>query len=84
MLNEAREILNWDPGKSWVIGDKNSDVALGRNANMGGALVLTGYGEKEKAKVKNAWPEDPLVGIFSNLPQAVDFILANTIDGERT
>ena len=84
MLIEASKILNWNPEESWVIGDKISDVALGRDANMGGALVLTGYGEHEKSKVENTWPGDPLVGVFTDLPQAIEFILVNSNNGDRT
>ena len=84
MLHDASEIMNWNSEDSWVIGDKKSDVALGRNANMGGALVLTGYGEEQKTKVEQTWPKDPKVKIFSNLPVAVEFILATANNGDQT
>ncbi len=82
MLNEAKEFLNWQLNDSWVVGDKKSDVALGRDAGMGGALVLTGYGKQEQSKVLEAWPNDPRVGIFADLPEAVDHILKMTSVGD--
>lgn len=81
MLNEAKEILNWSPTGSWVIGDKKSDVALGRQAGLGGILVRTGYGSEQEQDVLKTWPDDPLVKVASDLPAAVDFIL-NTGTGE--
>ncbi len=82
MLNEAGEIVNWHRDGSWVIGDKESDVALGRDAGLAGALVLTGYGLEQQAKVLESWPDDPLVGIFADLSDAVDHILKNSAPGE--
>jgi len=37
---------------SWVIGDKLSDVLLGRNIKGKSILVLTGYGRSEKQKLE--------------------------------
>ncbi len=82
MLNEANDVFKWDKKGSWVVGDKTSDVALGRNAQLGGALVKTGYGEKETTKVLTTWPNDPLVGVFDDLAMAVDHILKQGCAGE--
>ncbi len=38
---------------SWVIGDKLSDVLLGKNINGQSILVLTGYGQGEKQKIES-------------------------------
>ncbi|MFH0931453.1 MAG: HAD-IIIA family hydrolase [Candidatus Zixiibacteriota bacterium] len=38
---------------SWVIGDKWSDVLLGKNINGQSILVLTGYGQGEKQKIES-------------------------------
>jgi phosphoglycolate phosphatase-like HAD superfamily hydrolase len=38
---------------SWVIGDKLSDVLLGKNINGKSILVLTGYGQGEKQKFES-------------------------------
>lgn len=75
MLQETSKLLPWISGGSWVVGDKKSDVALGRDAGLGGILVRTGYGVEQESQVRAAWPDDPLVKVFDHLPDAVDFIL---------
>lgn len=52
MLDQAVKDFQIDLNKSWVIGDKASDVETGINAGTKTALVLTGYGQKELAKLK--------------------------------
>lgn len=52
MLEAAAKKYNIDLKKSFTAGDKLSDVKLGHNAGAKGILVLTGYGRKEKAKIK--------------------------------
>lgn len=52
MLDAAVLKFKIDLKKSVTIGDKLSDVKLGHNAGAKGILVLTGYGRKEKAKIK--------------------------------
>jgi D-glycero-D-manno-heptose 1,7-bisphosphate phosphatase len=54
MLIEAAQRLPINLSKSWIIGDKESDLLAGLNAGlMGGTHVLTGHGndkgEREKA-----------------------------------
>lgn len=44
MLLEAATDLNLDLAASWMIGDKASDIAAGRNAGTRSVLVRTGYG----------------------------------------
>ncbi len=75
MLNEAATCLNWSPTGSWVIGDKESDVALGRDAGLGGILVRTGYGDQEAEEVMKTWADDPQVQVVADLAAAVDFIV---------
>jgi D-glycero-D-manno-heptose 1,7-bisphosphate phosphatase len=64
-----------------VIGDKWSDVELGKNIGAKTVLVLTGYGKKEaeKAKVSQLQPDF----IANDLHDAVDW-LKNTSFKERT
>jgi len=76
MLQETSEHLTWTSAGSWVIGDKKSDVSLGRDAGLGGVLVLTGYGESQRLLVEESWPEDPMVKIVPDLSAAVDWILS--------
>lgn len=52
MVNQASSKLNLSLKNSWAIGDKLSDVMLGKNLGGKGGLVLTGYGKKELEKIK--------------------------------
>ena len=40
MLNEAKKILNIDLNKSWIIGDRLSDIKAGVNAGIKGGVYL--------------------------------------------
>lgn len=46
MLRLAATELGFDPRRSFVIGDKNCDIELGRNAGATTLLVRTGYGSE--------------------------------------
>jgi histidinol-phosphate phosphatase family protein len=48
MIDEAVRDLGIDPKQSWMIGDKDIDIACGRAAGCRTILVLTGYGEKHR------------------------------------
>lgn len=52
MLKAAARKFKIDLKKSVTMGDKLSDVKLGHNAGAKGILVLTGYGRREKLKIK--------------------------------
>ncbi|MBI2620091.1 MAG: D-glycero-beta-D-manno-heptose 1,7-bisphosphate 7-phosphatase [Ignavibacteriales bacterium] len=47
MLQEARKSFRIDLSKSYVVGDKCTDIEAGRTAHCGTVLVLTGYGAAE-------------------------------------
>jgi len=44
---------NIDPQKSFVIGDKKSDMEFAKNINIKGIMVLTANGKKQLAKYKD-------------------------------
>ncbi len=47
LLSRAAEQLDLDMGRSWIVGDRTSDLAAGRRAGLaGGVLVATGYGSR--------------------------------------
>ncbi len=71
MLLDAGRSLGADLVRSWMIGDKASDIEAGRRAGCRTALVLTGYGRQERGDV----PEADLVA--SNLRQTVRHILGD-------
>jgi D-glycero-D-manno-heptose 1,7-bisphosphate phosphatase len=47
MIYQAAKDLNFNPAESFVVGDKCSDVEMGRRANAVTVLVLTGYGKEQ-------------------------------------
>jgi len=52
MLLTAARLLNLDLANSWIVGDKLSDLAAGRNAGLRGGLhVLTGHGAQHREAV---------------------------------
>lgn len=55
MIKAAQKKFNIATKGSFVIGDKLTDVHLGKNAKMKTSLVLTGYGKKEKLLIKEAY-----------------------------
>lgn len=69
MIKLAARDFAIDLKNSWTIGDKAIDVELGFNAETKSALVLTGYGSREKEKLS----EKPDL-IAENLLEAVKVI----------
>jgi D-glycero-D-manno-heptose 1,7-bisphosphate phosphatase len=76
LLDEIVQCCHWDPGKSWMVGDKASDVAFGRNNGLGAVLVGTGYGAAQRVEVERVWKDDPRVILAANLPDALAAIQA--------
>jgi len=52
MLRFAEQDFEIDLETSWMIGDKKLDVETGRNAGIGSALVLTGYGRAHREEIE--------------------------------
>jgi D-glycero-D-manno-heptose 1,7-bisphosphate phosphatase len=50
MLERAAADLEFDPARAFVIGDKQSDVDLGRHAGAVTILVRTGYGAEVESR----------------------------------
>ncbi len=51
MLLMAGERLNLDLARSWIVGDRESDLAAGKNAGLAGGLqVLTGHGARARER----------------------------------
>ena len=70
MIDEAAHDLGIDLSKSWMVGDKDIDIACGRAAGCRTILVRTGYGHGHAASSN---PDHVAEGIA----EAVDLILAN-------
>jgi D-glycero-D-manno-heptose 1,7-bisphosphate phosphatase len=73
MLHAAAREHGIDLVRSFVIGDKSSDINLAASAGARGALVLTGYGS-ETLGHPDRWPCRPYL-VADNLLTAVRLIL---------
>lgn len=51
MIRDAEREFNIVVGNSWMVGDKKIDVEAGIAAGMRTALVLTGYGSKDRSEL---------------------------------
>ena len=54
MVERARREHGIDPSRSYVIGDKATDMKLAHNAGAAGIMVMTGFGAGERASVEGA------------------------------
>jgi D-glycero-D-manno-heptose 1,7-bisphosphate phosphatase len=70
MIEKAVSDFRIDPARSFLVGDKLSDIAAGRAAGCRCFLVRTGYGASVPVK---AVPED--VTIVDDLPAAAEAII---------
>ena len=87
MLTEAARDFDWDPRRSWVIGDKACDVDLGQNAGIGSILVRTGYGAEQEPAVTRRWAGTDRVLVATDLLDAVGQLLVRpemSAEGGRT
>ncbi|MFH1136184.1 MAG: HAD family hydrolase [Pseudomonadota bacterium] len=50
LVREAARVLNFEPDRAVVIGDKICDIDLGRNIGARTILVRTGHGREEEQK----------------------------------
>jgi len=75
VLQAARE-LNLDPAKSFVVGDRWSDVKTAANCGAKSVLVRTGYGRGDEQYIG---PHQEIQPDYKaeDLPEAVDWILRN-------
>jgi D-glycero-D-manno-heptose 1,7-bisphosphate phosphatase len=73
MLRQAAREHDIDLARSYVIGDKASDMKLSTVTGARGVLVLTGYGHETLANPER-WPCKPEI-VAENLLEAVRLIL---------
>ena len=71
MLEEAAREHGLDLSRSWMVGDKTSDIECGRKAGLRTVLVETGHGKDHLACGADA--------IATGLVGAVDFILRESL-----
>jgi D-glycero-D-manno-heptose 1,7-bisphosphate phosphatase len=72
MILAAGERMGLDLARSWIIGDRASDLAAGRAAGLaGGVLVGTGYGASEQSEALALANERFVVRMAATLEDAV-------------
>ena len=74
MLRRAEAELGADLPRSWVIGDRHSDLQLAWSVGARGALVKSGYGLGELTYLAPGWGRPPDL-VAGNLLEAVERIL---------
>jgi D-glycero-D-manno-heptose 1,7-bisphosphate phosphatase len=72
MLHQAAQDLHLDLSKSYLVGDKFTDIQAGNLASCKTVLVQTGYGAEES---KMQQDKIKLDRIASNLVDSIDWIL---------
>jgi len=77
LIDRAARDLNLDPARSFVVGDKQSDIELARAAGARGILVRTGYGGAERPRPGGTVGEIEADAVVDNLAAAASWILTN-------
>ncbi len=67
MVEEAARDHGLDLARSWMVGDKTSDIECGKNASLRTVLVETGYGKEHSSCGADA--------VVPDIVSAVDWIL---------
>ncbi len=75
LLRRAEAELGAELSRSWVIGDRHSDLLLAWSVGARGAIVKTGYGLGELTHLAPSWSRPPDL-VAENLLEAVEGILA--------
>jgi D-glycero-D-manno-heptose 1,7-bisphosphate phosphatase len=74
LINRATTDFEIDISKSWMVGDRYSDMELAQNAGLRSAFVLSGYGRGEWEFQRRRWKLQPDL-VCENLLEAVQSIL---------
>jgi len=74
LLRRAESELGADLRRSWVVGDRYSDLQLAWSVGASGALVKSGYGLGELTYLAAGWPRQPDL-VAENVLEAVERIL---------
>lgn len=84
MIDQAcQQFPQIDRARSYVLGDKASDVAFGYAAGARPILLKTGYGEQVLAGKYQSLDREP-EAVCDNLPQAIELILSQVaLQGTR-
>lgn len=74
MFNQAKDIYSFDTKRSYMIGDRYSDIVFGRTAGLKTVLVRTGEGEETFIHQRGNWTEKPDI-IVKNILTAAKYII---------
>ena len=61
LIDRATADFEIDRDRSWMVGDRYSDIELARNAGLHSAFVLSGYGRGEWEYQRGTWKLEPEV-----------------------
>ncbi len=75
MLEKGRDMFGIDLTKSYMVGDRESDIGAGKNGGCKSILVKTGYGEQVLAKGFEKYEPD---FVASNLLAAAKWIIEDS------
>jgi D-glycero-D-manno-heptose 1,7-bisphosphate phosphatase len=75
MVKRAQAELGIDLSRSWVVGDRHSDLDLAWRVGARGCLVKSGYGLGEWTHLSSSWKRSPDL-VAENALEAVERILA--------
>jgi len=59
MFKRAQREFHFDTGRSWMLGDRYSDIEFGKKAGLKTVLLLSGNGAKEMQENLPAWEYRP-------------------------
>lgn len=74
MIEKACREFAVDLSRSYVVGDKSTDIEFARNAGVKGVFVLSGYGLGEYEHQRHEWKYEP-DHVAEDLREAVSWIL---------
>ena len=81
LITRAARDFDIDLARSWMVGDRHSDVELAHNAGARSAFVLSGYGRGEWEYQRAAWKHQPDL-VAEDLLEAVKKIVGVRGDGK--
>jgi D-glycero-D-manno-heptose 1,7-bisphosphate phosphatase len=79
LILRAAKNFDIDLKKSWMVGDRYSDVELARNAGVKSMFVLSGYGRGEWEHQRASWTEQPDL-VAEDLLEAVRLIVSGSVE----
>jgi D-glycero-D-manno-heptose 1,7-bisphosphate phosphatase len=79
LILRAAKNFDIDLKKSWMVGDRYSDVELARNAGVKSMFVLSGYGRGEWEHQRASWAEQPDL-VAEDLLEAVRLIVSSSVE----